>query len=379
MKQTVAILILIIFMPLFAAADPIVSVLKNQTPYDGENFIINGTGFGTHNLEIEWLGGSAGNIEKGTNGGDFSKTKWGTDNQSTARETPKYTNIKAHSGSQSILSALPIESQYTSGFEFNNGSRFDSIYVSYWVYFDHVDSAAQWKRWRIRPSSGYGDMDGEIMQSDWYNSDGSNSMKYTMILSDTASYAQSYPAGEDYWNPTDSNQPPGQWVRVDIYAKGSSVDGADDGTLIYTQDRQSSTRFTVNDYEEGVTTRLSGSDKWQYFVFENYWGNVSAGTGTKEKIFTDDIYIQINDRSRVEIGDNEAWENCKHREIQIPTAWSSDGTSITITANQGSFTQGETYYLFVVDSNGVASKGSPISFGVGGDGSSPSKVLDFRQ
>lgn len=362
MKQALVILVFVIFMPLCAAADPIISPLQNQTVFDGETFIINGTGFGTHNLDIEWLGGSTGNIEQGATGSDFTKSKWSTDNQSIARETSKYTDIKSHSGTKSILSALPLQSQYTSGFAYDHGSRFDSIYISYWVYFDHVDTAAQWKKWRLRPSSGYGDMKGEIMQSEWYNSNGTYSMTYTMIYCDPASYAQCYPNGSDYWNPANSNLPPGKWVRMDIYAKGSSVDGASDGTLIYSQDRQSSERFTVKDHQGNITTRLSGSEKWQHFVFENYWGNVSAGTGTKEKIYIDDIYIQINDRSRVEIGDNEKWEDCKHREIQRPTAWAANGTSTTITINQGSFSACDTAYLFVVDANGVASAGRRIRF-----------------
>jgi hypothetical protein len=55
------------------------------------------------------------------------------------------------------------------------------------------------------------------------------------------------------------------------------------------------------------------------------------------------------------IGDAAIFSQCTHREIQIPTAWSD--TEITVTFNQGSFTDYETCYLFVVDSDGTASAG----------------------
>ena len=76
----------------------------------------------------------------------------------------------------------------------------------------------------------------------------------------------------------------------------------------------------------------------------------------------DDIYLDST-QARVEIGDNSSWDNCTHREIQIPTAWSSD--LISITANQGSFSEGDTAYLFVVDENGNISDGYQITIGSG--------------
>ena len=59
------------------------------------------------------------------------------------------------------------------------------------------------------------------------------------------------------------------------------------------------------------------------------------------------------------IGDNSDFNNC-HKEIQIPTAWSNN--SITINVNRGSFSDGKTVYLFVIDEDGGISNGYPISF-----------------
>ena len=76
--------------------------------------------------------------------------------------------------------------------------------------------------------------------------------------------------------------------------------------------------------------------------------------------YFDDIYIN-NSWARVEIGDDPDYDSCTHREMQIPTAWSSD--SVDITVNQGSFQNGTTAYLFVVDEDGaVNTAGYEVSF-----------------
>ena len=80
--------------------------------------------------------------------------------------------------------------------------------------------------------------------------------------------------------------------------------------------------------------------------------------------YTDDVYIDKT-RARVEVGNASTWSNCSHREIQIPSAWSVN--SITFSFNQGSFNDGNTVYVYVVDANGnVNSNGYPIVIGGGG-------------
>jgi len=75
----------------------------------------------------------------------------------------------------------------------------------------------------------------------------------------------------------------------------------------------------------------------------------------------DDVYMS-NTRARIEIGNASTWSACTHREVQIPTSWSSG--SITATVNQGSFADGASAYLYVVDAEGAASaSGYPITIG----------------
>jgi gamma-glutamyltranspeptidase len=85
------------------------------------------------------------------------------------------------------------------------------------------------------------------------------------------------------------------------------------------------------------------------------------GVGMNLDVYTDDTYIDTT-RARVEIGNAPTWAQSNVREIQIPSAWSN--SSITITINQGAFSNGDTVYLYVVDSNGnVNSNGYPVTIG----------------
>jgi hypothetical protein len=98
-------------------------------------------------------------------------------------------------------------------------------------------------------------------------------------------------------------------------------------------------------------------------------GHMAQGFTESAKAWFDDLYIATT-QARVEIGNNIAFNSCTHREIQIPSAWNN--TSITITANQGSFNEGNTAYLFVVDADGnVNTNGYPIVIGGSGGDSYP--------
>lgn len=77
-----------------------------------------------------------------------------------------------------------------------------------------------------------------------------------------------------------------------------------------------------------------------------------------------DLYID-NTLARVEIGNAPIWENCTHREVQIPQTWTG-GSNITAVFKQGSFSPQENVYLFVIDPNGEANNPG-FSLVVGGE------------
>ena len=68
--------------------------------------------------------------------------------------------------------------------------------------------------------------------------------------------------------------------------------------------------------------------------------------------YFDDVYVDTS-LSRIVLADKPVLSEATIIENQIPSAWSDN--SITATANLGKFVQGQSVYLFVVDSTGTPS------------------------
>jgi len=81
-----------------------------------------------------------------------------------------------------------------------------------------------------------------------------------------------------------------------------------------------------------------------------------------------------NAAARVEIGDQSTYSSCKNLTILTPTKW-NDG-SITATVRQGSFTSGQTAYVFVFDANnnGNTSNGYKVTIGGTSSTSTPTST-----
>src|SRR3989339_97560 len=113
---------------------------------------------------------------------------------------------------------------------------------------------------------------------------------------------------------------------------------------------------------------LSNNISWSgcsAFSFNELWKIGFDGGGTNPPAITwwmDDIYVD-NTFSRVMLGNASTYSASTHLEMQTPTAWSTN--SVTINANQGSFTPGQTAYLYIIDANGNASNGYPVTIGGG--------------
>jgi len=343
--------------PVCSFAAPSISLLTG-TYKDGESIIISGSSFGANALDIEWLGGSSGNIEQGALGNAFSCTGWTADTTAGDFTAPSYSNTRYHSGSKSILSQYPDENDHTSGFSFDYGSEFGTTYATWWTYFDHVDSKGQWRKWHLNPDNSANTVDGEIQRNDFYLANGTVEQALLMLFCDVESYGQCYPGSNAGLRWTTA-QPVDAWVRTEVYAVESSAVDTRDGTLILNQQEEGELVTNLAAWSGTIITRVAGASRWRYWKFRNSWVNISGGDGTQERIYTDDIYIQVGTQSRVEIGNNATFANCTHREIQYPTAWATD--SITFTLNQGSFGNTDTVYVFVVDADGAASSGYEIT------------------
>jgi len=72
----------------------------------------------------------------------------------------------------------------------------------------------------------------------------------------------------------------------------------------------------------------------------------------------DNVYVDES-WARIEVGNNRVYEDCTHREFQIPhSMWDED--NIEFTANLGSFDASDDLYLFVVDEFGNVSDGYSV-------------------
>jgi hypothetical protein len=146
------------------------------------------------------------------------------------------------------------------------------------------------------------------------------------------------------------------WEHYQVSYNQGSVNTSD-GTLIVTKngvtDGYNSTAIKIRTLAESVINQIRIG---HYFDVSDR----GCGANSDVVIFTDNVYIDTT-LSRVEIGNESVYSNCTHREIQIPSAWST--TSLSATINIGSFGATDTAYLFVIDSDGNVSSGYEITFG----------------
>jgi len=168
-----------------------------------------------------------------------------------------------------------------------------------------------------------------------------------------------YSATTGDWHQYDANYYPVRngWSRLEMHLKLSNPAGTANGIAKTWMDLHSNTNAS------NVVTKASGNTNTIYSVL---LPGMMSGAAKAYKIYIDDVYID-NTIARVEIGNASTWYACTKREVQIPTLWSDTGTSITITLNQGSFSNLNNAYLYVIDADGnVNENGYPLSDGGGG-------------
>ena len=159
-----------------------------------------------------------------------------------------------------------------------------------------------------------------------------------------------------------------EWFSWEYYIGQNSAPAVCDGTLrIYLNNNERVNRVDYG-YEDSDTTGLLKT----YGVEWSQDGNHPSGTAYT---YVDDLYIDLDSYAHIIMGDEDTLVASANREIQIPYNWSD--AEINITVNQGSFANGSTAYLFVVDSDGNVSDGYPITFAESGvDSISPTTTLN---
>ena len=153
----------------------------------------------------------------------------------------------------------------------------------------------------------------------------------------------------------------GTWFIEEYEMKRSSAVNLQDGQVKYwvngSKYKTESVLDMTPDYPEKGYGQIILDEYWQQFD-DN--GVVKGWPINNGKVQYDDIYMDTT-WSRVMIGNASTYDGCTHREPLIPVEWST--TSIRAYFNQGSFSNQENVYLFVVDSNGLTSNGYGIKIG----------------
>jgi hypothetical protein len=144
--------------------------------------------------------------------------------------------------------------------------------------------------------------------------------------------------GHNAWWGTAVNPMAGKWSKVEIAVK---VTDQTNGYINVWENGHQVMHYV------GPTDRYPGAQRTIGIGgLARMWGH------TKNWRYFDDAYLDTT-LSRVVLADKPVLSKATIIENQIPSAW-SDG-SITATVNLGQFTQGQTAYLFAVDSSGTPS------------------------
>ena len=354
MKMKAAcILITLSLVPILASAAPLIINLSTSVITDGITLTISGSEF-TNKLKaapLKWddFEKNGTGYEDGDPITNDGWAKW----SSYAAATYETNNTRPGSTKHFFRD----ETSNVRGSFWDSGRELSTVYISYWVRYNLQSTsgdAPQIKWFRVIHSTTSGSMESAV----------TNIMQWGMNVSTFNIRREdgTYTSGisDDSMN----SMPSGVWVRHEHWYVASSAANRNDGKAEVWAQTSANGKFSKQISGTNITTNTS----------TNAWSTVWLGEYSKQCSYTlefDDVYIDTT-QARVEVGNASSWDNCTHREIQIPTEW-SDG-SISFNFNQGSFKGGEYVYIFVVDSNGNPSDGyGPVQVGglAGGDDPDP--------
>jgi len=328
--------LIIILIPFICEAAPSVSSYTGDVA-DGNSIVLSGANFGTGATIHKW-----DDFDGGANEEDIGNG-WSLPD---ADNHPVYSN--SNNRTNSTLNAY--SNNGTDDLEYDHNATLSTVYATFWIYST-----------RSITDNTYNNKWGKI----WY--DGVDSHPEITLISQWSgpgTQCNLCDQGLNYvFVDSINNLTVSTWERVEIYAEestapGGTFDGTEDGNVyVWQQTGGEGNAFTLTASQENVATNNNGSSRhWERVCLMEY--NRSSGGATTTRV--DDIYI-ASSRARVEIGDNADYNNCSHREMQIPENWTSSNVSFTV--NQGSFNLGDDAYIFIVDQAGNVSNSFEVVWG----------------
>ena len=147
------------------------------------------------------------------------------------------------------------------------------------------------------------------------------------------------------------------WHRGEMWLTMSNPKGAANGYYQAWLDGIKNTRSSATGTGDGDI--VTCDTNIPTCMIDTWITPIMANSTSPLQTWIDDIYID-NTQARVEICTGSTWSGRGTCEIQIPTDWST--SSISVTANQGSFASDTSLYIYAVDDNGNASPGYPVMF-----------------
>jgi hypothetical protein len=263
---------------------------------------------------------------------------------------PKYSNdMQRIPGEQVALQDYDVASNQTIGL---NQMDVDTLYVSGWTYRDdymgtamYCENVKFWGNFTAQDASGNGVYPQSRLDAYWSIDSG-----HLYALTETGARAGDTGTGaRAYLN---------EWFRLERYMAIGDP-GTPTGVTW--------AAYNGEKFAEVTGTFWNGGNPYTYWLIGQYFRKVPYDNPDLPvphvRVYWSELYVD-NTLARVEIGDAPTFEACTHREIQIPVAWS--GESLTFTGNHGTFANGASVYLFVVDRDGQVSDGVPVTLGVGG-------------
>jgi hypothetical protein len=359
-----------LLLPVICFAAPSITNVSG-TVGNGHSIIITGTDFGATGPTIIIFD----DFELGANGTNVSdqvrNAQVGTWRQVTglAPYYATYSNIQKNSGSQAL------RQDWSSGPSDQDGARWVSptmggphqkLYFSFWLFLPTGQNipgtccgvGPNFKQWWLSTN--------DVFQNDYGFVTITDSSPFTIGLGpiDGGDDRLAGYYGVDYYDYHPSIWTRGRWMRAEVYIVAAS----DNTGELYAWLMDSANPRYLWQSGSGDNTVYAGYESgWNYLHFPGY-GRYDTNSNT----YFDDIYVAAGNgaRARVELGDSELYDDCTNLAILTPTDWrdtgSPGGGSITATVRTGSFSAGDTAYLFVIDADGeVQATGHEVTIGPG--------------
>lgn len=354
MNRLALILLLLVFSSNSADAQNINGV--TGTVSNGSTLVISGSGFGTKTTAAPWIferfeSGTPYDLDITSSSGDIDpqlSTEYaycGTHSLNTQNGLPDGTSVLGRNG----FARYNFPHTLTEG---------ENVFISFkqrWSWGlrrcdgpSHATVDFQIKNWRIAS------LDYFLGSPNIINYDYSDCGDYSTDWDPRSSIQHNDSDGSavltDWWEYPGGVEPlvEGAWHTWEIQVKQST-------TVTYGWEvwlARNGERHLVSD---NFSPLFRAGDTGFTHVLIGDWIDSFAGYLSS---YWDDLYVD-NSWARVMLGDASTIDACGVLEVQTPTAWSAN--SVSVSANTGLFTSGQTVYLFVYDSSGVSSNGFPVT------------------